>query len=102
MALSWLRFWRRRRASSLTHLHVRLYTRGGCHLCDTAWRQLQEAQRQWRFTLDAVDVDTDANLVKLYGECVPVVTVDGKVRFRGTINEVLLSRLLSAEADRPS
>ena len=28
----------------------------------------------------------------------PVVTVDGKVRFRGHINEVLLTRLLRAEA----
>jgi hypothetical protein len=29
---------------------------------------------------------------------VPVVTVNGKVRFRGEVNNVLLDRLLRAEA----
>ena len=43
----------------------------------------------------------DAELRALHGDWVPVVTVDGKVRFRGGVNPRLLERLLRAEARRP-
>jgi glutaredoxin len=81
---------------------VRLYTRRGCHLCATAWECLRRAQRRRRFTLTVVDVDTDPDLVARYGDCVPVVTVNDKVRFRGVVNPVLLARLLDAEPGRRS
>ena len=35
-------------------------------------------------------------LVRDFGNCVPVVVVNDKVRFRGHINEVLLQRILDA------
>jgi hypothetical protein len=34
------------------------------------------------------------------GKLVPVVVVNGRLRFRGGVNRVLLERLLRAEADR--
>ena len=34
------------------------------------------------------------NCAMLYNECVPVVFVDGRERFRGRIDPVLLRRLL--------
>ncbi len=46
------------------------------------------------FTLTAVDVDADPALARRHGECVPVVSIDGKVRFRGRVNAVLLERML--------
>ncbi|HZV07157.1 MAG TPA: glutaredoxin family protein [Gemmataceae bacterium] len=72
-----------------------MYTRRGCHLCEQAWQQLERAKQRYGFTLQQVDVDGDPQLVSEYGECVPVVTIDGKVRFRGVVNRVLLERLLS-------
>lgn len=73
---------------------VVMYTREGCHLCEEAWAVLQ-AERAWfGFRLSRVDVDTDASLAESYGLEVPVVTVDGEVRFRGRVNAVLLRRLL--------
>jgi hypothetical protein len=77
-----------------------LYTRQGCHLCDAAWGQLQQASQAYGFALKAIDVDADSRLKELYGNEVPVLTLDGKVRFRGKINPVLLRRLLRAETDR--
>ena len=74
-----------------------MLTRAGCHLCDEAWQILESARQKYGFTLQAVDVNTDPELISQYGNCVPVVLVDGKVRFRGRINSVLLSRLLRAE-----
>ena len=71
---------------------VILYTRSGCHLCDDA-RQLLES---YGLTPELVDIDADADLVDRYDTCVPVVVIDGKERFRGQVNEVLLRRLLAA------
>jgi hypothetical protein len=98
MAFSFLwSWWRGRSVPCLEHLHIIVYTRCGCHLCDVAWQSLERAQSRYRFKLTAVDVDGDAELAARYGEQVPVVTVNGKLRFRGTVNAVLLERLLRAE-----
>jgi hypothetical protein len=48
-----------------------------------------------------VDIDADPAWRERYHECVPVVEIDGKERFRGRINEVLLQRLLAAEGPSP-
>jgi glutaredoxin len=86
--------------SLLKHLQVRVYTRRGCHLCDEAWERLEEARRRLGFGLEAVDVDSDSSLAARYGEQVPVVLVNGVVRFRGGVSGVLWNRLLRAEAER--
>jgi len=80
-------------------MRVVLFTRKGCHLCETAWESLQQRQRQHGFTLVAVNVDDDPDLANCYGNEVPVVTVNGKVRFRGGVNPILLDRLLRAEPE---
>jgi glutaredoxin len=74
--------------------HVVMYTRLRCHLCDDAWALLEEAHARLSFALEKVDVDTDPALAARYGMEVPVVTIDGKVRFRGRVNAVLLHREL--------
>jgi glutaredoxin len=79
---------------------ILIYTRQGCHLCEEARRELERQQARYRYTLETQDVDTDPALVAAHGEWVPVVLVNGKVRFRGRINPVLLERLLRAEAQR--
>src|SRR4051812_11795956 len=70
-------------------LAVLLYHRKGCHLCDIALEQLHAAQQVFAFDLQVKDVDDDPALVADYGECVPVVAINGKVRFRGQVNAVL-------------
>ena len=95
----WGRLWdwlRRRHGRPLSHVVVTLYTRAGCHLCDDAHALLQQEQRHYRFQLQMVDIDTSAELVQEHGVSVPVVHVDGKLRFRGGVNRRLLRRLLDA------
>lgn len=94
MPWSWLkrRWWR----TETTNVEIVMYTRQGCHLCEEAWQLLECQRRRHSFTLRQIDVDSDPQLQLEYGECVPVVTVDGRVRFRGRINPVLLRRLLAA------
>jgi glutaredoxin len=74
-----------------------MYTRRGCHLCETAWQQLEQARRHYGFELSSVDVDADPDLAARFGHCVPAITVNGTLRFRGAINPVLLDRVLRAE-----
>ncbi|MGD9721756.1 MAG: glutaredoxin family protein [Pirellulales bacterium] len=72
--------------------NVVLYTRQGCHLCDDAAALL--ARHGVRFRTE--DIDQDADLAARYDQCVPVVVIDGKERFRGRVDELLLRRLLAA------
>lgn len=70
---------------------VVVYTRQGCHLCDLAIAQL----RGIGMIPKLVDVDADSELISRFGTCVPVVEIDGKIRFRGRINPVLLQRVVN-------
>ena len=67
-----------------------LYTRQGCCLCDEAKATLE----QHGLTVQSVDIDNDPTLREKYDLLVPVVWIDGKERFRGQVNPILLRRLL--------
>jgi glutaredoxin len=69
---------------------VVLYTRDGCHLCDDA----QQLLLQHGLTPLRVDIDADAVLKERFDTMVPVVEIDGRVRFRGRVVPVLLRRIL--------
>jgi glutaredoxin len=75
---------------------VVLYTRQGCHLCDEARALL----RRYGLAPQLVDIDADPQLRARYDTCVPVVAIDGRERFRGRVNEILLRRLLKSPAAR--
>lgn len=72
---------------------VVLYTRSRCHLCDDA-RQILRAYSNWLPTPVEVDIDGDEQLKEKFNTCVPVIEIDGKVRFRGIVDEMLLRRLI--------
>lgn len=80
--------------ASAGHRRVVLYTRSGCHLCDEAKKVLEKCREPFGLSLVEVDIDHDPALQAAYDCCVPVVEIDGRLRFRGHVNEVLLRRLL--------
>jgi glutaredoxin len=91
-----------RPAPRAEHLTFTVYTRAQCCCCHKALDLLREQQGRWGFAIEEVDVDSDPELVAKYDTEVPVVAVDGKVRFRGVVNPVLLDRLLrAASRNRP-
>lgn len=77
-------------------MNVTLYTRKGCHLCDTAYETLVKYGLEPQ-TID-IDIDSDESLQAEFDTCVPVVVIDGKVRFRGHVEPALLKRLLCGES----
>ena len=72
-------------------MSIILYTRRGCHLCDEAMQVLLQHGLQ----PETIDIDTQPELQQEFNTCVPVVEIDGKVRFRGKVDPVLLRRLLT-------
>ncbi len=72
---------------------VVLYTRSICPLCDEA-REVLAEYRRWLPATIEVDIDQDAALKEVYGESIPVVVIDNKLRFKGLVSEVLLRRLI--------
>lgn len=71
---------------------VVLYSRNGCHLCEEAVTSLIAHGIQ----PEVIDIDTDPKLIEQHTNCVPVVEIDGKIRFRGRVDPVLLRRILNA------
>jgi len=76
-------------------MHVILYTRQGCHLCDDALELL----RRHGLNPQIVDIDADPELQTQFDHCVPVVAIGGKIRFRGRVNAALLRRILDARSE---
>ena len=72
---------------------VVVYTRANCPLCDEAADVLAD-HAHWLPKPVEVDIDRDPQLVQQYDTLVPVVACDGKVRFRGRVDERLLRRLI--------
>jgi glutaredoxin len=83
----------------VTTTRVTLYTRIGCHLCETAEAVLRAERHVSPFHLEVVDVDTDPELVRRYGVRVPVVAVDDVEEFQYEVPaDLLRARLRSGGA----
>ena len=59
-----------------------MYSKPGCHLCDDAWQILVAARAELGYSLERVNIETDDDLMKLYGEEIPVVTLNEKMLFK--------------------
>jgi glutaredoxin len=61
---------------------VILYTRPGCHLCEEAKEEILAADCADRYILEEINIETDPELVKLYGWEIPVITINGIKAFK--------------------
>ncbi len=75
---------------------ITIYSRDGCHLCDDAINTLESMREELNFEIDVIDIDQNAELVKLYSDQVPVIHIDGihhdfykvdPVRFRSSLEK---------------
>jgi glutaredoxin len=71
-------------------LNVVLYTRDGCHLCEEAQKVLTE----FGISPSIVDIDINSELRERFDTCVPVIEIDGRIRFRGVVEPKLLRRIV--------
>lgn len=84
--------WEPRRAG-VRFRRVVIYTRRECRLCDEAKTLLAEYEL-YLPSLTEIDIGSDPDLLQRFSTTIPVIECDGKVRFRGRINELLLRRLI--------
>jgi glutaredoxin len=57
---------------------VTIYSRHGCHLCESAIETLESLQSELNFEIEVIYIDGDEKLEKLYGEQVPVTLIGGE------------------------
>ena len=81
--------------------NVTVYSKPACELCDRAVSVLREFGSAIP-TIEVVDISEHEELLREHAESVPVVEIDGVVRFRGIVNRELLQRLIDAEQRRPN
>ena len=76
-------------------MHLTLYTRPGCHLCDDLKETLLRVWRQQAFELTEIDISRDPALERRYGHDIPVLLIDGVEAARHRIDEADLVRRLT-------
>ena len=68
-------------------VQIDIYSRPGCHLCDDAKEVVERVRRRFPFSLRVVDIETDPELEKAYGEQIPVVFINGHKAFKYHVDE---------------
>ena len=91
-------------------VHLTLYSKPGCHLCDEMKALVARLEGVFPLLLESVDISTDPALEARYGLEIPVLFVEGKKVAKYRISEQELLRMLadrtrgsggSGKSDRP-
>ena len=56
---------------------ITIYSREECHLCEEAHSTLESMREELNFEIVVIDIDQNAELIKLYSDQVPVIHIDG-------------------------
>ncbi|MGD0468356.1 MAG: glutaredoxin family protein [Terriglobales bacterium] len=75
---------------------VVVYSRKGCHLCEIVKESIVKLQKRGGFIWREIDVDSDAEIRRLYNDEVPVVFINGRKAFKYRMDEQEFLRKLSA------
>jgi glutaredoxin len=82
-------------------IHVVLYTREGCGLCEAAKLTLLAQRERTPFDLEEIDVEGDDDLELEYGVRIPVVVLDGQELFELVVDPDALGRALEGGSTGP-
>jgi thiol-disulfide isomerase/thioredoxin len=74
---------------------VDFYTREGCQLCEEALDVLEKLRQELDFRINLVDISQSTELTRLYGNDIPVATLDGRKILKHRADEKLLRRVLA-------
>ncbi|HKZ00969.1 MAG TPA: glutaredoxin family protein [Pyrinomonadaceae bacterium] len=75
--------------------HVIIYSRPGCHLCDVAKETIDDAGGGADYTLETVNIENDAGLLKKYKYDIPVITINGVETFKHRVNSNLFKAAIA-------
>ncbi len=76
-------------------VHLRIYTKPGCHLCDEMKEVvLRVLGGRDHISLEEIDISNDPELLKRYELEIPVLMIDGKKAAKYRMTETELTRKL--------
>jgi glutaredoxin len=75
-------------------LHLELYTRPGCHLCEDLRALCDRLGIEFPLRLTEVNIETDPALLARYDQEVPVLFIDGRKAVKYRTTEGALRRML--------
>jgi len=77
-----------------------IYTRPGCHLCDDMKATIQRVARTSPdpIAIEEIDISSNPELERRYGEEIPVLLVEGRKAAKYRITEGELTRILRSRA----
>jgi len=74
---------------------ITLYSRPGCHLCDDARVVIEKVCAELGTSYAEIDIDSDPELLRRFGEEIPVTFVDGRQHDFWRVSESRLRAALS-------
>lgn len=83
-------------------LRVTIYSKSECCLCDEAKAVVDRVRRSIPFELDVVDLARHPDLLKEYGDQVPVIFVNGRKAFKYRVEAERLEARLRREQSSSS
>lgn len=75
-------------------LRVEIYTKEGCHLCETAKDVLKKAARDYPLEIVEIDITRDEKVFNEFKESIPVVFINKKREFIYKVHEITLRKKL--------
>ena len=79
-------------------LEVRLYGKPGCHLCEQAEELIEDLSKEYRISLQIVDITTDLALFERYRYEIPVIALADGRSLAGRIGRAELGELFRGSA----
>jgi glutaredoxin len=80
-------------------IHVTIYSRPGCHLCDEMKAVVQHVAVSTSLAIEEIDISADPELERLYGLEIPVLFVAEKKVAKYRVTEAELRRILAGRAE---
>lgn len=65
---------------------VVIYSRPGCHLCEEAKKVIEASGYREEYTLEEINIESDAELLRRYRYDIPVITINGEEAFKYTVS----------------
>jgi glutaredoxin len=82
-------------------IHVQIYSRPNCHLCEEAKVVIEQTRAEVAFTLEEINIDDDSELQARYTNDVPVIFINGRKAFKHRVEaRSLLKRLREVARQR--
>lgn len=81
-------------------IQVTFYTKAGCHLCEEAKREIEQAGCSGLFDFEEIDILSYPELQRRYGTEIPVVLLNGTHAFKNRLTAEDFRRAIR-KASRP-